>query len=41
MLVGWLKQVTAANDSGMYMLAAFMVLGGLLAISVPATMVNK
>jgi hypothetical protein len=25
----------------MYMLAAFMVLGGLLAISVPATMVNK
>jgi hypothetical protein len=36
-----LKQATAANDSGMYMLAAFMVLGGLLAISVPARMVNK
>lgn len=39
--VGWLKQATAANDSGMYMLAAFMVLGGLLALSVPATLVNK
>ena len=39
--VGWLKQATAANDSGMYMLAAFMVLGGLLALSVPARMVNK
>ena len=34
--VGWLKQATAANDSGMYMLAAFMLLGGLLALSVPA-----
>ncbi|MGF6923224.1 MFS transporter [Paraburkholderia sp. 40] len=39
--VGWLKEVTAANDSGMYMLAAFMVLGGFLAVSVPARMVNK
>jgi MFS family permease len=39
--VGWLKQATAANDSGMYMLAAFMILGGLLAVSVPARMVNK
>jgi len=39
--VGWLKQATGANDSGMYMLAAFMVLGGLLALSVPARMVNK
>jgi len=39
--VGWLKQATAANDSGMYMLAAFMVLGGLLALSVPAKLVNK
>ncbi|MGV2289605.1 MFS transporter [Trinickia sp. YCB016] len=39
--VGWLKQATAANDSGMYMLAAFMVLGGLLALSVPGRMVNK
>jgi nitrate/nitrite transporter NarK len=39
--VGWLKEVTAANDSGMYMLAAFMVLGGMLAVSVQARMVNK
>jgi MFS-type transporter involved in bile tolerance (Atg22 family) len=39
--VGWLKQVTQANDSGMFMLAAFMVLGGLLAVSVPGRMVNK
>ena len=39
--VGWLKQVTGANDSGMYMLAAFMVLGAVLALSVPARLVNK
>ena len=39
--VGWLKQVTAANDSGMYLLAACMILGGVLAISVPARLVNK
>jgi D-galactonate transporter len=39
--VGWLKQATAANDSGMYMLAAFMVLGGLLALGVPAKLVNR
>ncbi|SEI83104.1 MFS transporter [Paraburkholderia diazotrophica] len=39
--VGWLKQLTSTTDSGMYMLAAFMILGGLLAISVPARLVNK
>jgi len=39
--VGWLKQATAANDSGMYLLAAFMALGGVLAISVPARLVDK
>jgi D-galactonate transporter len=39
--VGWLKQATGANDSGMYMLAAFMVLGAILALSVPARLVNK
>jgi len=39
--VGWLKQATGANDSGMYMLAAFMVLGAVLALSVPARLVNK
>ncbi|MFX1684297.1 MFS transporter [Paraburkholderia sp. A1RO-5L] len=39
--VGWLKQVTSANDSGMYMLAAFMILGGLLALCAPAKLVNR
>ncbi|WP_109483352.1 MFS transporter [Paraburkholderia sp. C35] len=39
--VGWLKQATAGNSAGMYMLAAFMVLGGLLAVSVPARLVNR
>ncbi|CAM2161004.1 MULTISPECIES: MFS transporter [Paraburkholderia] len=39
--VGWLKQATAANDSGMYMLAAFMILGGLLALSAPKTLVDR
>jgi len=40
-LVGWLKTATASNASGMYMLAAFMVLGGLLALSVPKRIVNR
>jgi D-galactonate transporter len=40
-LVGWLKQATSSNASGMYMLAAFLVLGALLALSVPARMVNR
>jgi D-galactonate transporter len=39
--VGWLKQATGANDAGMFLLAGFMVLGALLAISVPARLVNK
>jgi D-galactonate transporter len=39
--VGWLKQATAGNAAGMYMLAAFMVLGGVLAVSVPSRLVNK
>jgi D-galactonate transporter len=39
--MGWLKQATGANDLGMYLLAAFMVLGALLALSVPARLVNK
>jgi D-galactonate transporter len=39
--VGWLKQATKANDAGMYMLAAFMILGGLLAVSLPSRLVNK
>ncbi|NRO98767.1 MFS transporter [Paraburkholderia sp. NMBU_R16] len=39
--MGWLKQDTGVNDMGMYLLAAFMVLGALLALSVPARLVNK
>jgi MFS family permease len=39
--VGWLKQTTGANDSGMYLLAVCMVLGAVLALSVPARLVNK
>ena len=39
--VGWLKQATSGNAAGMYMLAAFMVLGGVLAVSVPSRLVNK
>ena len=39
--VGWLKDVTKSTDSGMYMLAASMVLGAILTLSVPARMANK
>ncbi|BCF89301.1 MULTISPECIES: MFS transporter [Paraburkholderia] len=39
--VGWLKQATSTNAAGMYMLAAFMVLGGVLAVSVPSRLVNR
>ncbi|KDB05853.1 major facilitator superfamily MFS_1 [Burkholderia sp. lig30] len=40
-LMGWLKQATSRNDAGMYMLAAFLVLGGLLALSVPKRLVDR
>lgn len=40
-MIGWLKQATGSNDAGMVMLAAFCVLGGLLALSVPKTLVNR
>ncbi|KAB0637551.1 MFS transporter [Burkholderia latens] len=40
-LMGWLKQATGTNDAGMYMLAGFLVLGGLLALSVPKRLVDK
>lgn len=39
--VGWLKQATGANDSGMYLLAGFLVLGALITLSVPARLVDK
>ncbi|AOY99012.1 MFS transporter [Cupriavidus sp. USMAHM13] len=39
--VGWLKDLTRSTDSGMYLLAACMVAGAALTLSVPARMVNK
>jgi D-galactonate transporter len=39
--VGWLKEATASNTTGMVLLAAFMVLGGLLAVGVPKRLVNR
>ncbi|MEK6422721.1 MAG: MFS transporter [Burkholderia gladioli] len=40
-MIGWLKQATGSNSAGMVMLAAFLVLGGLLALSVPKALVNR
>jgi D-galactonate transporter len=40
-LVGWLKDLTQSTNAGMYLLAASMVLGALLTLSVPARLVNK
>ncbi|WP_342050593.1 MULTISPECIES: MFS transporter [unclassified Cupriavidus] len=39
--VGWLKDATQSTDSGMYLLAACMVVGAALALSVPAAMVSR
>ncbi|MCA3184297.1 MULTISPECIES: MFS transporter [unclassified Cupriavidus] len=38
--VGWLKDMTQSTDSGMYLLAACMVVGAALTLSVPAKMVG-
>jgi D-galactonate transporter len=40
-LVGWLKESTGTTNSGMYMLAISLVIGGLIALSQPAKLVNK
>lgn len=40
-LVGWLKDMTQSTNAGMYLLAASMVLGALLTLSVPGRLVNK
>jgi D-galactonate transporter len=40
-LVGWLKQLTSSTDSGMYMLAAALVIGACIALTVPAKLVNR
>ncbi len=40
-LVGWLQSTTGSTTSGMYLLAASLVVGALLALSQPARLVNK
>lgn len=40
-LFGWLTDITHSTASGMYLLAAFMILGGALALCTPAKLVNK
>ena len=39
--VGWLKEATASTDAGIYLLAASLVIGAALTLSVPARLVNK
>ena len=39
--MGLLKQLTASNDAGLYMMAGCMALGGLLALSLPKALVNR
>ena len=40
-LMGALQQATASSSAGMYVLAGFMALGGLLALSLPKALVNR
>ncbi len=40
-LVGWLKDQTQSTNSGMFVLAASLILGALLTLSVPKHLVNK
>jgi len=40
-LVGWLKQVTSSTDSGMYLLAAVLIIGAGITLTVPAKLVNR
>ncbi|MGI4813036.1 MAG: MFS transporter [Janthinobacterium lividum] len=39
-MVGWLKDLTQSTDSGMFVLAAWLLLGGLLTLTFPAKLVN-
>ncbi|BDB23365.1 MFS transporter [Cupriavidus sp. P-10] len=39
--VGWLKDLTKSTDSGMYLLAACLVVGAALTLSVPARLVGR
>jgi MFS family permease len=40
-LIGWLKDLTHSTDIGMYVLAAVLVIGALVVLSVPARLVNR
>lgn len=40
-VVGWLKQITASTDSGMYMLAGVLVVGAVITLTVPSKLVNR
>jgi len=40
-VVGWLKDATQSTNAGMYILAASLLLGGLLTLAMPSKMVNK
>jgi nitrate/nitrite transporter NarK len=39
--VGWLKDLTQSTNSGMYLLAVCLVVGGALTLSVPAASVSR
>jgi len=39
--VGWLKELTASTNAGMYLLSAVLIIGALLTLRVPAHIVNK
>ncbi|MGS0743740.1 MFS transporter [Glaciimonas sp. GG7] len=40
-LVGWLKDMTQSTNTGMFVLAASLLLGALLTLTLPARLVNK
>jgi nitrate/nitrite transporter NarK len=40
-LVGWLKDATQSTNTGMYVLAASLVIGALLTLTLPARLVNR
>ena len=39
--IGWLKDLTQSTNYGMFLLAASLVLGGVLTLAMPARLVNK
>jgi nitrate/nitrite transporter NarK len=40
-LIGWLKDLTASTNVGMYVLSGILVAGAVLVLSVPAKLVNR